>query len=150
MRIAAAMSAISVVALLGLAACGDGGDNQSKAPAETTTTSAPPKTRTTSAPPKTTTTGGGATGPAPGKCLNLNEAASGVYPVGEAGEVEVRRSGGRLTLVEARPAEGWQASGDDAKEADEVEVDFRRGGSEIEFDAEIHVGRMEIEVCHND
>lgn len=54
-------------------------------------------------------------------------------------------SAARLSVSRVRPNEGWRASVD--RDDDEIEADFRRGGREVELEAEIDDGRLEVEVC---
>lgn len=70
---------------------------------------------------------------------------SEVYEVGPAGEVEISVEGDSLTLVEARPNEGWSID-EIEEEDDEIEVDFVRGNEEWEFEAELENGQVEIEI----
>jgi len=70
-----------------------------------------------------------------------------VYRVGEAGQVELRHEGDTLELVEVRPADGWDYRVDDRDDDDEVEVTFRGNGREVEFEAEVDDGRLEVEIC---
>lgn len=78
-------------------------------------------------------------------CERLQEAPDGVYRF-EAGEVDMSREGDRLVLGDVRPAEGWTHSVDEQGD-DEIEIDFRRDGREIDFEAEIDDGRLDIEIC---
>lgn len=73
------------------------------------------------------------------------EATGDIYEVGPAGEVEVMVENGVLTLVEARPNEGWSVV-DTEEENDEVEVEFERGDEEWEFEAELKDGQVEVEI----
>lgn len=73
------------------------------------------------------------------------EATGEIYEVGPAGEVEIMAENGVLTLVEARPNEGWSID-DTEEESDEVEVEFQRGDEEWEFEAELEDGQVEIEI----
>ncbi|TKJ20923.1 hypothetical protein [Blastococcus sp. CCUG 61487] len=61
----------------------------------------------------------------------------------------VTREGERLVLGEVVPAEGWTAVEID-RDDDEVEVEFRGDGIELDFEAEIDDGRLEVEVCNDD
>jgi len=127
---------VGVVSLaLGAVACGN------NEPAEITP-------RATAGDPAATG-GQGQAGPAtPGqrRCEQL-AGENNVYQVGEAGQVELRHEGDTLDLVEVRPAEGWSHSVDDRDDRDEVEVTFSREGREIEFEAEIDDGRLDVEIC---
>lgn len=70
---------------------------------------------------------------------------SEVYEVGPAGEVEISVESDSLTLVEARPNEGWSID-EIEEEDDEIEVDFVRGNEEWEFEAELENGQVDIEI----
>lgn len=80
-------------------------------------------------------------------CETLPETADGVYTVSDAGEIQISSDGDTVSLVETRPAAGWTATGDTEDDSDEVEVYFRRDGREVEFEAELDDGRLEVEVC---
>jgi hypothetical protein len=80
-------------------------------------------------------------------CVNLPESPDGIYPVSDAGEVELAVDGDTLSLVEARPADGWTATGDAEDDSSEVEVTFRAGDREVELEAELDDGVLEVEVC---
>lgn len=68
-----------------------------------------------------------------------------VYEVGNAGEVEFRFADGRLELIEVRPNEGWNYEIDEDG-PEEIDVDFRRGNEEWEFEAEVEDGQLQIEI----
>gem|GEM_PF-3032160 len=68
-----------------------------------------------------------------------------VYQVGDAGEVELRIEDGGLVLVEVRPNDGWNFEIDD-EDRDEIDIDFRRGDEEWEFEAELDDGALDIEI----
>lgn len=87
--------------------------------------------------------------PAPGTCSDLAEAADGVYRVADAGEAEVRREGDQLVVGEVRPAEGWTHEVVEA-EQHEVEIEFRRGGEEVDLEIEIDDGRLTADLCSDD
>jgi virulence-associated protein VagC len=89
------------------------------------------------------------------------------FTLRDAGEVEIRREGDQLVLIEARPNDGWVVDSDDPAE-DEIEdedddaevededegdqdgqtleVTFVQGDHEVEFEAEIVDGRLLIEI----
>ena len=71
------------------------------------------------------------------------------YDAGEAGRVQIRRTGTGLELVDASPAAGWVVAKIET-EMHEVEVEFRNGATELEFKAELEDGivrtRTEITV----
>ena len=73
-----------------------------------------------------------------------------VYTVADAGAVELRDDGGRLRLVDVRPAEGWTHRTDD-ESSDEVEITFRHDdGRRYEFEADFDANRLEVDVCVDD
>ena len=75
-----------------------------------------------------------------------DEAKPGRYTVGDAGEVEVDIEDGQLRLVEVATNPGW-AMTVDAECPDEIEVEFRQGALEWEFEAELSKrGRLEIDL----
>ena len=125
-----------------LAGCGDDDDTTTTAPAEQDSDAA-----TTTYPPNGATQDGPPAGSeqAPTGCERLEEAADGLYRF-EAGEVDMTRDGDRLVLGDVRPAEGWTHRIDDQDDAD-IEIDFRRDGREIDFEAELDDGRLDIEIC---
>lgn len=65
----------------------------------------------------------------------------------DAGEVEIRHEGDTVELVDVRPGDGWSATGDTEDDHDEVEVTFSSEGREIDFEAEVDDGRLEIGDC---
>jgi hypothetical protein len=68
-----------------------------------------------------------------------------VFRASDAGEVEIRREERRLALVEVRPSSGWTHLVDERD--DEIEVDFRNDGREIEIEIELDDGQLEVQVC---
>jgi hypothetical protein len=87
--------------------------------------------------------------PARGTCLLVQAGAGDQYTVADAGTAVVGREGDRLVLGQVSPAAGWTHEVTD-QEADEVEVEFRRGGEEVDLEVEIDDGRVEAEVCVDD
>lgn len=79
----------------------------------------------------------------------MEAADDGVYRVGQSGELTMHRDGEQLVLEGVRPADGWDHRVDDNDDDDEVEVTFSGDGREIEFEAEIDDGALEIEVCED-
>lgn len=76
---------------------------------------------------------------------NWDDAAGGVYSLGDAGEIEIDYDGNEITLVEIRASEGWDHHiGDQA--SDELEIDFVRNFDQVDFDAEIDDGLLEIDI----
>ncbi|WP_380165060.1 hypothetical protein [Jannaschia sp. R86511] len=88
--------------------------------------------------------------PAADECVDLPEAADGVYTVYEAGTATVTREGDRLVLGDVVAADGWTPRVD-TEDADEVEVDFRRDDRTVlDLEVEIDDGRVEVQVCADD
>lgn len=149
-------AALAVLAL-SLAACGgddaDPGattdpsptsENATGAPADDPTVEDTPTDDASAAPESTPTE---TATPVDG-CTRLEEADDGIYAVGEAGELTMTRTDTELTVDEVRPADGWSHTEDEHDDPDEVEVTFTSGeGREIEFEAEIDDGQLEIDVC---
>ena len=73
-------------------------------------------------------------------------AADNVFRVSDAGEVELAVDGNRLVLVDVRPNDGWSHRIDE-NDDDEIEIDFRDNGREIDFEAELDDGWLKIDVC---
>ncbi len=67
-----------------------------------------------------------------------------VYDIPGVGSVTVEIIDGRLELVSVS-APGWDIEMERA-EADRVEVEFERGSDEVEFEARIDHGKIEIEI----
>lgn len=137
-----------VLCALALAGCngGDGGgdDYGSEQPRQPVPTTGP------ATPGSTSTPGAGGTAlPLPGTCVSLPEADDGRYAVGDVGTVEVRRDGDRLTLGEVTTAAGWTHTVVD-EAAREIEITFRRGEDEVEFEAELEDNGVEVDVCRGD
>lgn len=143
-------------AVLSLTACGDDGSATAE-PGPTSPGTASPAAPAPGTPTQTPTdddTGGETAGlpprPAPGSCVDVAEAGDGRYLVYEAGSAVVTREGDRLVLGEVQAAEGWTARVDD-EEADEVEIDFRRDGTDVlDLEVEIDDGRVEVQICADD
>ena len=72
--------------------------------------------------------------------------ADNVFMAGEAGDVELAIDGDRLILVDVRPSDGWTHRVDEDDD-DEIEIDFRDNGREVDFEAELDDGRLKIDVC---
>lgn len=73
------------------------------------------------------------------------EVRDGVWAVGDAGEVEFAVENGSLSLVGARPNDGWRMDIDEDA-PDEIEVDFERGNVEWEIEIETSGNRLEVEI----
>lgn len=148
------LAAVAAVCALSLFGCADSDDTPEPVAPEQSPPSTPEQSPAAT-PPETTPTPpptGGAAGPPlppPGSCVDLPEAADGRYTVGDAGTAVVRRDGDRLVVDEVVPSSGWThrvtEHGDD-----EIEIDFRRGGEELELEVEIDDGRVEVDVCVED
>lgn len=82
----------------------------------------------------------------PGAAQGGTSGGDDVYPAGDAGEVELTRDGDELRLVEVRPNDGWRYEVEEDDD-DEIEVEFRDNGREIDFEAELDDGRLEVDVC---
>lgn len=61
----------------------------------------------------------------------------------------MRSKGDRLVLGEVVPAEGWTYEVDD-QDDDEVEIEFRLDGEELDLEVELHDGRVEARICADD
>lgn len=87
------------------------------------------------------------------RCVDLPEAADGVYTVYEAGTATVTATDGRLTLVDVQAADGWTSRVDD-EEGEEVQVDFRPDGQDtqdvLDLEVEVDDGRVQVQVCNDD
>lgn len=146
---------IAPMTVLALAACGSDDDSSDDASASPTaassssSSSAAAPTTTEETPPAEAGAPGGSGRPAPDTCIDLPEAPDGRYTIADAGTVTVTRDGDRLVLGEVSPAPGWTAEEIDVED-DEIEVEFRGDGIELDFEAEIDDGRLDVDVCHDD
>src|SRR5690606_31997983 len=61
------------------------------------------------------------------------------------GEIDVRRNGDRVELVEVRPNSDWDFREDDDDD-DEVEIDFRTSGREMDVDIDVDDGRLKVDI----
>jgi hypothetical protein len=68
------------------------------------------------------------------------------FPAGDAGEVELDVDDDQLVLVEVRPDNDWTYRVEE-DEDDEIQIDFLRNGSRIDFEATIDDTRLEVDVC---
>lgn len=137
-------------------AVGTPGEGLSGSPAPTSAagpsasgTSAPATSAARPGAPTPVAPGGVEPRPAPGACVDLPEAADGVYRVADAGTVTVVRDGGRLVLADVEPATGWAAAVDHA-DGREVEVEMRRGGEALDLEVELEDGLVAVELCSDD
>lgn len=87
------------------------------------------------------------------RCVDLPEAADGVYTVYEAGTATVTATDGRLTLVDVQAGDGWTSRVDD-EEGEKVQVDFRPDGQDtqdvLDLEVEVDDGRVQVQVCNDD
>ena len=66
------------------------------------------------------------------------------YEISGVGTVTIAISSGDLVLVDVN-APGWAIEVDKA-ESDKIEVEFKKGSAEAEFEAEIEHGQLDIEI----
>jgi hypothetical protein len=71
-------------------------------------------------------------------------ASGGTFQVPGVGSVTIDIVDGRLVLVDVS-APGWDVNVD-KNGTDKIEVEFRKGDAEAEFEAELETGRLRIEV----
>jgi len=69
----------------------------------------------------------------------------GTFPVDEAGTVEIAVGDAGLELVSATPNDGFEVSST-RTEADSIDVKFRSGSLEVEFEAELENGTLNVKV----
>ncbi|GBE21672.1 MAG TPA: hypothetical protein ENH00_03370 [Actinobacteria bacterium] len=69
----------------------------------------------------------------------------GIFPVDEAGTVEITVGDAGLELVSATPNDGFEVSSIQT-EADSIDVKFRSGSLEVEFEAELENGMLNFKV----
>ena len=147
------------VAALALTACGSDdrtGETSTGAPldlgasaAASTAASAAASSAASAAPNVSAATAVGTARPALDTCVSLPETTDGLYTVADAGTVVVTRDGDRLVLGAVSPAAGWTSTVTDNDDS-EIEVEFRMGADELDFQADLDDGRYEIEVCSDD
>jgi hypothetical protein len=68
-----------------------------------------------------------------------------IYDVGEAGQVALEFSDGKISFWGAYPTDGWEYAVDDDGPG-EVEVSFRSGDVEIEFKAVLRDGEIQVRI----
>lgn len=73
----------------------------------------------------------------------------GIYPVDEAGTVEIAVGPAGLELITATPNEGFEISRT-RTEPDNINVKFRAGSLEVEFEAELEDGTLTVNVTRED
>ena len=67
------------------------------------------------------------------------------YDAGAAGSVDIVRSGAVLEITSVNPAAGWTFEVE-VRTGREVELDFRRGGERVQFNAELEDGEIRVRV----
>lgn len=153
---------VAMMAMFLIAACdddSDSDDNGQTGDGTTPTVEASPTQATDDEPSPTSSAGSdasptqGSTGaatqsPTTGGASGGSGGATITVDAGDAGEIDVRRNGDRVELVEVRPADGWEYREDDDDD-DEVEIDFRTQGREMDVDVEIDDGRMKVDIDDN-
>ncbi len=75
----------------------------------------------------------------------IEPATAGRYQVGDAGEVEIAFTDGRIELLDSAANEGWLLRVDKQKPKD-VEVEFHQGAVKWEFEAEVDGRELEVEI----
>ncbi len=153
---------LSILALA-LTAC-QGGGSGGGGPLDVGSTGAPPSPATIDVAASPTTTAMGADTTAtpdastspdssadPTSSEGTAEAvADGTYTfqAGEAGMVSLTVAGSELTLDSVTPAEGWQhrEDVDDDGDDQDVEIDFTNRTAEVDFDAELEDGTLDVDV----
>lgn len=73
----------------------------------------------------------------------VDELRDGIWRIADAGEVEFTLVDGALSLIEVRPAQGWQHRVSDDDD-DEIEVRFTNGPVDWKLEVEIDDSTMEI------
>src|SRR5690554_6505857 len=130
----------AIIAAVALGGCGNGDDAQRETVtviAGAPTATAPPQADPQRTAPEPSTRAGQE---------NARPAGEGqTYRVRDAGEVTVAREGDRLRLVGVTPAAGWSHRVTE-QESQEIEITFRGGGREIEFEAELEDGRVVTDI----
>ncbi|MBO1751488.1 hypothetical protein J4G33_06685 [Actinotalea sp. BY-33] len=87
--------------------------------------------------------------PAPGECVTLEVPEDGIYTVADAGTATIGVEGDRLIVGGISPAAGWEHEVTDA-DGDDVEVEFRREGVELDLEVELEDGQVTAELCQDD
>ncbi|UOY02585.1 hypothetical protein [Blastococcus sp. PRF04-17] len=152
-------SLLAAGSLLLLTACGNGGEQDDGGTAGSTGTTSEAPASSPAETGSATAQETGADGPVPAgypprpardECVVIPEAADGAYTVYEAGTAVVTREGDRLVLGEVSAADGWTSRVDD-QDDDEIEIDFRRNGSDaLDLEVELDDGRKEVKICADD
>lgn len=160
--------ALTASAVLFAACSGDEGDVDSvdlgdaAAPEQTddaATSSAPPADDDADADADTGAAAGGDAddGDPAADLVDTTAAVPGTWPVGDAGTVTFDVRDGGLVLLDVVAADGWDHAVEE-EDADELEVDFRRGDEAWDFEVEVSSGagsdatddgRLEIDVYYD-
>ncbi|MCC5947137.1 MAG: hypothetical protein JJT89_01665 [Nitriliruptoraceae bacterium] len=77
--------------------------------------------------------------------VDMTAAVAGTWPVGDAGTVTFSIIDGALVLDDVTAEDGWSVDIDE-QDADEIEVDFRRGDVEWEIEIELEDGGTILEI----
>jgi hypothetical protein len=76
---------------------------------------------------------------------NTTDNGTTVYEAGDAGKVTISNDGTTLTITVVDPADGWSHE-IEVMSGREVEVDFRKGGERVQFNAELEDGEVRVRV----
>ncbi|WP_250443132.1 hypothetical protein [Actinotalea sp. C106] len=87
--------------------------------------------------------------PAPGECVTLEVPEDGIYTVADAGTATIGVEGDRLIVGGISPAAGWEHEVTD-EDGDDVEVEFRREGTELDLEVELEDDEVTAELCRDD
>jgi hypothetical protein len=153
------LATVVAVVMVFTAACG-GDDGSENARATVTVTAEAPATTEPSASTEPAATAATPTEPAsPAATTSLDPdtpTSSGptaqppspgvrAYQAGPAGTVTIAQEDGRLRLVSVDPAPGWshRVAGQEPRR---IEVTFRQGDGEVEFEAELEDGGVKVDV----
>jgi len=82
-------------------------------------------------------------------CQQLDERPDATYPVGDAGEIEIAAEGSGVRVASTSPAEGWTVEEERTGAGGELEVTFRQDERQIDFEAQVVDGALQIEVCES-
>jgi hypothetical protein len=72
-------------------------------------------------------------------------AEPGTFPLGQAGTATISSDGTTVTLDDLQVNDGWSVIEADGTGGD-VDVELRRGGEVWEFDADIELGQLEVQI----
>jgi hypothetical protein len=96
---------------------------------------------TTSTTAATQTTGS----TAPATVASSSATGTTTYQAGAAGTVTISSDGSQLTITAVDAADGWSHE-IEVRTGREVEMDFRRGGDRVQFNAELEDGQVRVRV----